>query len=293
MYYVELMLNGLLVGSLYSIVALGFVLIYKASGVINFAQGEFVMFAGYVIAFWILSAGLDIVTAAFLALVVMVLVGLLVERAVLRHLIGRPAVAVIMATIGLASFLQGVAQLLFGVETRSVPLPISDDPIFLGDLLLNRIELVAAGCAAVGFAAVGWFFLRSRAGVALRAIADDQQASLAMGIDVRTYFGIAWAIAGVVALVGGMFWGNASGVDTQLALIGLKVFPVVILGGLDSIVGAIVAGLVIGLVESLAAGFLDPLVGGGTKDLTPYVLMILVLMFRPYGLFGKADIERV
>lgn len=293
MYYVELMLNGLLVGSLYSIVALGFVLIYKASGVINFAQGEFVMFAGYVIAFWILSAGLDIVTAAFLALVVMVLVGLLVERAVLRHLIGRPAVAVIMATIGLASFLQGVAQLLFGVDTRSVPLPIADDPIFLGDLLLNRIELVAAGCAAVGFAAVGWFFLRSRAGIALRAIADDQQASLAMGIDVRTYFGIAWAIAGVVALVGGMFWGNASGVDTQLALIGLKVFPVVILGGLDSIVGAIVAGLVIGLVESLAAGFLDPLVGGGTKDLTPYVLMILVLMFRPYGLFGKADIERV
>lgn len=293
MYYVELMLNGLLVGSLYSIVALGFVLIYKASGVINFAQGEFVMFAGYVIAFWILSAGLDIVTAAFLALVVMVLVGLLVERAVLRHLIGRPAVAVIMATIGLASFLQGVAQLLFGVETRSVPLPIDDDPIFLGDLLLNRIELVAAGCAAAGFAAVGWFFLRSRAGIALRAIADDQQASLAMGIDVRTYFGIAWAIAGVVALVGGMFWGNASGVDTQLALIGLKVFPVVILGGLDSIVGAIVAGLVIGLVESLAAGFLDPLVGGGTKDLTPYVLMILVLMFRPYGLFGKADIERV
>lgn len=293
MYYVELMLNGLLVGSLYSIVALGFVLIYKASGVINFAQGEFVMFAGYVIAFWILSAGLDIVTAAFLALVVMVLVGLLVERAVLRHLIGRPAVAVIMATIGLASFLQGVAQLLFGVETRSVPLPIDDDPIFIGDLLLNRIELVAAGCAAVGFAAVGWFFLRSRAGIALRAIADDQQASLAMGIDVRTYFGIAWAIAGVVALVGGMFWGNASGVDTQLALIGLKVFPVVILGGLDSIVGAIVAGLVIGLVESLAAGFLDPLVGGGTKDLTPYVLMILVLMFRPYGLFGKADIERV
>ena len=140
---------------------------------------------------------------------------------------------------------------------------------------------------------MGWFFIKSRYGIALRAIADDQQVSLAMGINVKTFFGIAWAIAGVVALVGGVFWGNASGVDTQLALIGLKVFPVVILGGLDSIIGAIVAGLIIGLVESLAAGFLDPLVGGGTKDLTPYVLMILVLMFKPYGLFGEKIIERV
>ena len=292
-YYVELMINGLLVGSLYSIVALGFVLIYKASDVINFAQGQFVMFAGYVIAFWILSVNLHIAIAAVLALVVMVLVGLVVEWAVLRHLIGRPVVAIIMATIGLASFLEGFAQLLFGIETRSVPLPISDDPIFIGDILINSIELIAFGCAAIGFAAVGWFFIKSRKGIALRAIADDQQVSLAMGISVRRYFGLAWAIAGVVALVGGVFWGNATGVDTQLALIGLKVFPVVILGGLDSIVGAIVAGLIIGLVESLAAGFLDPIVGGGTKDLTPYVLMILVLMFKPYGLFGQRIIERV
>lgn len=293
MYYVELMLNGLLVGSLYSIVALGFVLIYKASDVINFAQGQFVMFAGYVIAFWILSLNLPMWAAAPLALVVMVIVGYTVEWAVLRHLIGRPVVAIIMATIGLAFFLEGFAQLVFGVETRSVPLPFSDEPVFIGDILLNRVELVAAGVAAVGFLLVGWFFVKSRSGIALRAIADDQQVSLAMGINVRRYFGIAWAIAGVVALVGGIFWGNAAGVDTQLALIGLKVFPVVILGGLDSIIGAIVAGLIIGLVESLAAGFLDPIVGGGTKDLTPYVVMILVLMFKPYGLFGKPIIERV
>lgn len=287
------MLNGLLVGSLYSIVALGFVLIYKASDVINFAQGQFVMFAGYVIAFWILTIGLPMWAAAPLALVVMVIVGYTVEWAVLRHLIGRPVVAIIMATIGLAFFLEGLAQLLFGVETRTVPLPFSDEPIFLGDILLSRVELIAAGVAAVGFLLVGWFFIKSRSGIALRAIADDQQVSLAMGINVRRFFGIAWAIAGVVALVGGVFWGNAAGVDTQLALIGLKVFPVVILGGLDSIVGAIVAGLIIGLVESLAAGFLDPIVGGGTKDLTPYVVMILVLMFKPYGLFGKPIIERV
>ena len=293
MYYVELMINGLLVGSLYSIIALGFVIIYKASDAINFAQGEFVMFAGYVIAFFILSMQYPLVVAVVLALVVMVIVGFAVQWLVLQHLIGRPVVAIIMATIGLASFLQGLAQLLFGIETRNVPLPISDDPIFVGDILLNRVELIAAGLAAIGFAAFGWFFVKSRTGIALRAIADDQQVSQAMGIDVRRYFGLAWAIAGVVALMGGVFWGNATGVDVQLALIGLKVFPVVILGGLDSIIGAIVAGLIIGLVESIAAGFIDPYVGGGTKDLTPYVLMIVVLMVRPSGLFGKKIIERV
>ena len=293
MYYVELMINGLLVGSLYSIVALGFVIIYKASDAINFAQGEFVMFAGYVIAFFILSMQLPLVVAVVLALVVMVIVGFAVQWLVLQHLIGRPVVAIIMATIGLASFLQGLAQLLFGIETRNVPLPISNDPIFVGDILLNRVELVAAGFAAVGFAVFGWFFVKSRSGIALRAIADDQQVSQAMGIDVRRYFGLSWAIAGVVALMGGVFWGNATGVDVQLALIGLKVFPVVILGGLDSIIGAIVAGLLVGLIESIAAGVIDPYVGGGTKDLTPYVLMILVLMVRPSGLFGKKIIERV
>ncbi len=293
MYYVELMINGLLVGSLYSIVALGFVIIYKASDAINFAQGEFVMFAGYVIAFFILSMQLPLVVAVVLALVVMVIVGFAVQWLVLQHLIGRPVVAIIMATIGLASFLQGLAQLLFGIETRNVPLPISNDPIFIGDILLNRVELVAAGFAAVGFAAFGWFFVKSRSGIALRAIADDQQVSQAMGIDVRRYFGLAWAISGVVALMGGVFWGNATGVDVQLALIGLKVFPVVILGGLDSIIGAIVAGLLVGLIESIAAGVIDPYVGGGTKDLTPYVLMIVVLMVRPSGLFGKKVIERV
>jgi branched-chain amino acid transport system permease protein len=292
-YYVELCINGLLVGSLYSIVALGFVLIYKASSVINFAQGQFVMFAGYVIAFWILTFDFPVLVAAALAAVVMVVVGLVVEYLVLRHLIGQPVHSVIMATIGLAFFLEGFAQLLFGIETRNVPLPISDEPVFIGDILINGIELIAAGVSAVGFLAIGWFFIKSRYGIALRAIADDQQVSLAMGINVKRYFALAWGIAGIVALVGGIFWGNAIGVDTQLALIGLKVFPVVILGGLDSIVGAIVGGLIIGLVESLAAGFIDPLVGGGTKDLTPYVLMILVLMFRPYGLFGKHDIERV
>jgi branched-chain amino acid transport system permease protein len=292
-YYYELVINGLLVGMLYAMVALGFVLIYKASDVINFAQGEFVMFAGYVLAFGILSVGMPLWLAAILALACMVVVGYAVEYTILRHLVGQPVHSIIVATLGLAFFLRGFAQFLFGVESRSFNLPISDEPIFIGEILLNRVELVAGVVCALGFLAIGWFFMKSRSGIALRAIADDNQVSLGMGINVRRYFGIAWAIAGIVALVGAVFWGNASGVDIQLAAIGLKVFPVVILGGLDSIVGAIIAGLIVGLAESLAAGFLDPYVGGGMKDLTPYVLMILVLMFKPYGLFGKANIERV
>ncbi len=292
-YYVELMLNGLLVGTLYSLIALGFVLIYKASDVINFAQGEFVMFAAYVLAAALQIYGWPLWVAIPVGLGTMIVLGFLVERLVLRHLIGRPVVAIIMATIGLAAFLQGLAPFLWGVETKNVPLPISDEPVFIGEVLLIRGELMAGALALAAFALVGWFFTKSRAGIALRAIADDQQVSLAMGIDVKTYFAVAWAISGVVALGGGLVWGNSIGVDVQLAVIGLKVFPVVILGGLDSIVGALVGGLVIGMVESLAAGFIDPLVGGGTKDFVPYLLMIVVLMVRPYGLFGKEIIERV
>ncbi len=308
-FYAELMLNGLLVGALYSIIALGFVLIYKSSDVINFAQGEFVMFAGYILAFSLVVQGWPLWVAIPLGLFGMVALGYLVERLVLQRMIGRPVVAIIMATIGLASFLQGLAPYaLGGIDTKNVPLPINEDPIFVCDMLnglfgteyvgwcdilLNRMELMSAGAAAIGFALIGWFFIKSRTGIAMRAIADDQQVSMAMGIDVKRYFALAWAISGLVALVGGVVWGNAIGVDVQMALIGLKVFPVVILGGLDSIAGAIVGGLVIGVVESVAAGFIDPLVGGGTKDFVPYVLLIVVLMVRPYGLFGKEIIERV
>ncbi|MCH7478942.1 MAG: branched-chain amino acid ABC transporter permease, partial [SAR324 cluster bacterium] len=240
-----------------------------------------------------------------LGLVGMMGLGYLVERLVLQHMIGRPVVTIIMATIGLASFLQGLAPFaLGGIATKNVPLPINDDPIFVCELLgiegatwcdviLNRMELYAAGSALIGFGLIGWFFIKSRSGIAMRAIADDQQVSLAMGIDVKRYFALAWVISGMVALVGGIVWGNAIGVDVQMALIGLKVFPVVILGGLDSILGAIIGGLVIGVVEAVAAGFIDPLVGGGTKDFVPYLLLIVVLMVRPYGLFGKEIIERV
>jgi branched-chain amino acid transport system permease protein len=198
-----------------------------------------------------------------------------------------------MATIGLAAVLRGFGPLVWGAETRPLPLPISDEPLVLGPLLISPIQLVGAAVSLVFLGGFSWFFFKSRKGVAMRAVADDQQVAMAMGINVERYFALAWAMAGVVSALGGIVWGNLLGVDVHLALVGFKVFPVVILGGLDSIPGAIVGGLIVGVVENVAAGYVDPLVGGGTKDFAPYVLMIIALMFRPYGIFGKRIIERV
>jgi branched-chain amino acid transport system permease protein len=223
----------------------------------------------------------------------MVAFGFGLERIVLRPLIGRPIIAVIMATIGLATVLRGAAPLFFGAETRALTLPISDEPWILGPISLPPGQVVGALLSLGFLAAFTWFFLKSRMGVAMRAVADNQQVAMAMGINVERYFAFAWGMAGIVSALGGLAWGALLGVDVHLALVGLKVFPVVILGGLDSILGAVVGGLIVGVVENLAAGYLDPLVGGGTKDFAPYLLMILMLMIRPYGIFGKRRIERV
>jgi branched-chain amino acid transport system permease protein len=285
--------NGLLIGMMYTLIALGFVLVYKATDAINFAQGEFVMFAGFIAAAGAFFAGLSFWICALLALAGMIAFGFGLERVVLRPLIGRPVVAVIMATIGVAALLRGFATLLFGAGTRAIVMPVSDEPYFLGPLMLPPVQLVGAGVSLVFLAGFTWFFLKSRMGVAMRAVADSQQVAMAMGINVQRYFGFAWAMAGIVSALAGVVWGAMLGVDNQLALVGLKVFPVVILGGLDSVIGAVVGGLIVGVVESLAAGYLDPYVGGGTKDFAPYILMILVLMIRPYGIFGRRLIERI
>jgi branched-chain amino acid transport system permease protein len=277
---------------MYSLIALGFVLIYKATDAINFAQGEFVMLAGFM-ATTVLAAELPIWVAIAATILGMIAFSFALERAVLRPLLGRPAVAVIMATIGLANILRGLPPITVGAQTRALPLPIGDDPIFVWSAVIPPIQLVGMIVSIVFLAVFTVFFLKSRMGIALRAVADNQQVAMAMGINVERYFGIAWAMAGIVSALGGIIWGSMLGVDTQLALIGLKVFPVVILGGLDSIVGAVVGGLIVGVVESLAAGYLDPYVGGGTKDFAPYVLMIITLMFKPYGIFGTRRIERV
>jgi branched-chain amino acid transport system permease protein len=268
------------------------VLVYKATDAINFAQGEFVMLAGMVVV-TVLGAQAPLIAAIVVVLLVMIGFGFGLEKVVLRPLLGRPVVAVIMATIGVAALLRGWGPLVLGIETRNLPLPIGDEPITIGPASLPPIQVLGAVVALLFFVAFNWFFKKSRMGVAMRAVADNQQVAQAMGINVERYFAIAWAMAGIVSALGGVVWGSMLGVDVQLALVGLKVFPVVILGGLDSIGGALIGGLIIGIVESLAAGYLDPYVGGGTKDFAPYVLMILVLMIRPYGIFGRRQIERV
>ena len=288
-----LVMNGVMIGLMYALIALGFVLIYKATDAINFAQGEFVMFAAFIAAGAGDLGGLPFWPSALLAVLGMVVLGFAIERVVLRPMIGRPVISVIMATIGLAAVLRGFATLVFGAGTRAINMPVGDSPILLGPVSLPPVELVGAGVSLVFLAAFSWFFLKSRVGVAMRAVADSQQVAMAMGINVQRYFALAWAMAGAVSALGGIVWGAMLGVDNQLALVGLKVFPVVILGGLDSIIGAIVGGLIVGVVENLAAGYLDPYVGGGTKDFVPYVLMIAVLMIRPEGIFGRRRIERV
>jgi branched-chain amino acid transport system permease protein len=288
-----LVTNGVMIGLMYALIALGFVLIYKATDAINFAQGEFVMFAGFIAAGAAELAGAPFWISALLAITGMVALAFGLERVVLRPLIGRPIIAVVMATIGLAAVLRGGAVLAFGAGTRAIDMPVGDTPLFMGPVALSQVQLVGATVSIAFLATFTWFFLKSRVGIAMRAVADSQQVAMAMGINVQRYFALAWAMAGIVSALGGIVWGAMLGVDNQLALVGLKVFPVVILGGLDSVLGAVLGGLIVGVVESLAAGFLDPYVGGGTKDFAPYVLMIAALMVRPEGMFGRRRIERV
>ena len=292
-FFALLLSNGVLIGLMYALIALGFVLVYKATDAINFAQGEFVMIAGFVVAVAVTAYGAPLWLAVLVGLAGMVGFGFGLERVMLRKLIGRPVIAVVMATIGLAAILRGFGPMVWGAGTKSLALPIPEEPIVLGPLFIPPIQLLGAAVSLIFLGGFGWFFLRSRNGIAMRAIADNQQVALAMGINVERYFGLAWAMTGVVSAIGGIIWGNLLGVDINLSLVGLKVFPVVILGGLDSIPGAIVGGLIVGLVENVAAGYVDPYVGGGTKDFAPYVLMILALMIRPYGIFGKKIIERI
>jgi branched-chain amino acid transport system permease protein len=288
-----LLSNGVLIGLMYSLIALGFVLVYKATDAVNFAQGEFVMIAGFVAVGALTVLGVPLWLSILAALVGMIAFGFALERVMLRKLLGRPVIAVVMATIGLAAILRGLGPFGIFQGTRPLPLPLPDEPFVLGPLFIPPIQLVGGLVSLLFLAGFGYFFLKSRKGIAMRAVADNQQVALAMGINVERYFGVAWAMTGVVSALGGVLWGNMLGVDVNLALVGFKVFPVVILGGLDSIPGAIIGGLIVGIIENVAAGYVDPFVGGGTKDFAPYVLMILALMIRPYGIFGKRIIERV
>ncbi|MCW5621526.1 MAG: branched-chain amino acid ABC transporter permease [Burkholderiales bacterium] len=301
-FFFEVLIGGLLSGVMYSLVALGFVLIYKASGVFNFAQGAMVFIAALAYVTLAERFGLPFWAAFGLALAAMVLIGILTERVVLRPLVNQPQISLFMATIGLAFFLEGLAQLvqLWAFEDlspRPLRLGIQDAPIerLMSDfnVLVSSFDLFAAAVAAVLVAALALFFNKTRIGRALRAVADDHQAALSVGIPLKYIWAIVWSVAGFVALVAGLMWGARSGVQFALTLVALKALPVLILGGFESIAGAIVGGLIIGASEKLAEVYLGPYVGGGIEGWFAYVMALLFLLVRPEGLFGEKHIDRV
>jgi branched-chain amino acid transport system permease protein len=295
-FFFEVLIGGLLSGVMYSLVALGFVLIYKASGVFNFAQGSLVFFAALTFV-GLTEHGFSFAAALVVTLIVMVVAGLLIERLVLRPLVNQPQISLFMATIGLSFFIEGLAQLVWGASVRGLDIGIQDEPIAAISesvgINISKFDLAAAGIAAVLVTALGLFFSRTRIGRALRAVADDHQAALAVGIPLQQIWGIVWAVAGFVALVAGMLWGARNGVQFALTFVALKALPVQILGGFESIPGAIVGGLIIGATEKLAEVYLGPFVGGGIEGWFPYVLALAFLLVRPEGLFGEKIIRRI
>jgi branched-chain amino acid transport system permease protein len=288
----ESTVNGMLVGLMYSLVAIGIVLIYKSSSVPNLAQGSMTMLGAYVVLAFANNAGAPIWLAIPLAIVTMFVIGIGIERVALRRLAGRPIIMILMLTLGLEIFLRAGSMTIWGGTARPMPIGISDAPLFLGPLLINRAYAVGA---AVAIAMFGLFvaFFRTRLGVVLRAISDDYTAAWSVGISVERGVALSWAMSAVVATIAGVLWSSVQGVDQSLAQLLLKGVTVAVLGGLDSIGGALLAGALLGIVEGVASSVLDPILGGASRDLVDAAMLILTILIRPHGLFGRHDIERV
>jgi branched-chain amino acid transport system permease protein len=307
-FFLETLLGGLMAGMLYSLVALGFVLIFKASGVFNFAQGAMVLFAALAMARfseWI-PLWLDVnnlllsnLIAFVMAGAVMFAVAWVIERLVLRHLVNQEGATLLMATLGITYFMEGLGQALFGSDVYKIDIGMPKEPIFVlesffeGGVLVNKEDVIAAVIAATLVAALSIFFQKTSTGRALRAVADDHQAAQSIGIPLNRIWVIVWCVAGIVALVSGMIWGSKLGVQFSLTTVALRALPVVILGGLTSVPGAIIGGLIIGVGEKLSEVYLGPYVGGGIEIWFAYVLALVFLLFRPQGLFGEKIIDRV
>ena len=307
-FFIEVVLGGLMAGVLYSLVALGFVLIFKASGVFNFAQGAMVLFAALSMArlsqwvpqwLGIESLLLANLIAFGLSMVIMILLAILIERIVLRPLVNQHDVTLLMATLGITFFLDGLGQTIWGSDIYPINLGISKEPmllfdgVFEGGVLLNRDDVVAAVMAVLLVATLALFFQKTATGRALRAVADDHQAAQSIGIPLNRIWVIVWSVAGFTALVAGMVWGSKLGVQFSLVTLALKALPVVIIGGFTSVPGAIVGGLIIGMGEKLAEVYLGPIIGGGLENWFAYAVALLVLLVRPQGLFGERIIDRV
>ena len=307
-FFLETLLGGLMAGMLYSLVALGFVLIFKASGVFNFAQGAMVLFAALAMArfsewmpLWldINSLLLSNLIAFVMAAVVMFAVAWAIERLVLRHLVNQEGATLLMATLGITYFMEGLGQSIFGSDIYKIDIGMPKEPIFVlsslfeGGVLVNNEVVIAAAIPAALVAALSVFFQKTSTGRALRAVADDHQAAQSIGIPLNRIWVIVWCVAGVVALVAGMIWGSKLGVQFSLTTVALRALPVVILGGLTSVPGAIIGGLIIGVGEKLSEVYLGPFVGGGIEIWFAYVLALVFLLFRPQGLYGEKIIDRV
>ena len=295
-YFFQLVVSGIVVGSIYALSALGFVLIYKSSRVLNIAHGQIIAagaFITYALTVW---AGISIYISFLLSVVVTFFLAMSVERIFLRRLIGEPIISVIMVTIGLMSIIDGLVYLTpFGTENFSFPAFLPKTPITFGGVSISWTQLVGVIITTILIASFSWFFKRSTIGVSMRAVSDDQLASMSVGISVPKVFGLAWATAGLSAAAAGSIIGNITGLNFDtLHAFGITVFPVVILGGLDSIIGAVVAGIIMGLIQQFAAGYLDGHWGlYGTADVLPYIILLVILLFKPHGLFGIHEIERV
>ncbi|MEM7017961.1 MAG: branched-chain amino acid ABC transporter permease [Pseudomonadota bacterium] len=303
-FFLEVLIGGLLTGVMYSLVALGFVLIFKASGVFNFAQGAMVLFAALTLT-GLIELGVNTWLALIISVGIMILLALSIERVVLRPLVNQPAITLFMATIGISYFLDGFGQTIWGSEVKTMDLGLPQDSWEVGTeffqqfdpnsfgVLLNQFDVIAAVSAAMLVAVLGVFFHYTRIGRALRAVADDHQAAMSIGIPLKNIWAIVWSVAGIVGLVAGIMWGSKLGVQFSLSLIALKALPVLILGGFTSIAGAIVGGLIIGVGEKVAEIYWGPVLGGGIEDWFAYMLALLFLVFRPQGLFGDKIIERI
>jgi branched-chain amino acid transport system permease protein len=293
-FFLEVLVTGLMVGIMYSLVALGFVLIFKASEVFNMAQGAMSLFAGLTLVGFIEQYfQLPLWLALVCTVAVMTVWAYVIVFIVLKPLVARPPLMLFMATFGVMYLMEGIGQSIYGTQAKGLNLNIPDNPIIIGGIYLSTFDLFFTGVAAILVIALVWFFQKTRSGRALRAVSDDHEAALSVGIPLLKAWSITWIVAGVVATVAGVAWGSRLGVQFSISYIAYKALPVLIIGGLDSVPGAIIAGLIVGAGENLGEVFLGPYVGGGIQTFFPYLLALIVLYFKPYGLFGKEIIERV
>jgi len=290
-YFLELLINGALTGLLYGLVALGIVLIYKSSGVPNLAQGAMVMIGGYLV--WLLvSWGLSMPVAVVIGILLMFGFGMLAERVLLRKMVGQPIIMIVMLTLGLEIFLRGIGPGILGASPKQMSIGLSFAPVIIGEIFINRTYLVG-GIISLLLIGISLLFFRSRMGTKLRAVSDDHVSSWSVGISVERAIGISWGLAGISAVAAGVVWGSVQGVDWTISQLLFPAIAVVILGGLDSVVGVLVGGLLVGILGSVIPGYIDDIVGGGTRNVVTSIIILLTILVRPYGIFGREDIERV